>query len=156
MLLAIGLTQVPLPAALVVIAWLFLLAWRGRDAAQRLPVFGFNVLQLAIVGATVMAVGILIYAVGEGLLGNPEMFISGNGSSRTVLRWYQARSGELLPQPGCRSISIWWFRFAMLLWALWLAVALLRWLRMGWGNFGAGGYFHRTPKPAPTPPPLPT
>jgi hypothetical protein len=156
MLLAIGLTQVPLPAALIVVAWLFLLAWRGRDTAQALPMTSFNLLQVTLAGATVVALGILIVAVGQGLLGNPEMFIGGNGSSRTVLRWYQARSGELLPQPGCWSISIWWFRFLMLLWALWLAAALLRWLRMGWVNFGTGGYFRRKPKPAVTPPPLPT
>ncbi|MEQ1862054.1 MAG: hypothetical protein ABMA13_19215, partial [Chthoniobacteraceae bacterium] len=35
MLLAIGLTQVPLPAALTVVGWLFLLAWRGSAAFQR-------------------------------------------------------------------------------------------------------------------------
>ena len=32
MLLVIGLTQVPLPAALVVVGWLFFLAWRGSES----------------------------------------------------------------------------------------------------------------------------
>ena len=159
MLLGIGLTQVPLPAALVVIGWLFLLAWRGRDAAQRLGAASYHLLQIAILALTVAALGILIVAVGQGLLGNPEMFISGNGSSRTILRWYQARSEALLPRPGCWSISIWWFRFFMLLWALWLALALLRWLRLGWQHFTAGGILRRsapTPaKSAAAPPPLP-
>ena len=31
------------------------------------------------------------------------------------------------------------YRAAMLAWALWLALALLRWLRWGWGCFTAGG-----------------
>ena len=103
------------------------------------------------------ALGILLVVVHAGLLGDPEMFISGNGSSTTALRWFQARSGPLLPQPGCVSISIWWYRLAMLAWALWLAAALLRWLRWGWQNFASGGFFHKMgkPKPAAEPPPMP-
>ncbi len=162
MLLVIGLTQVPLPAALVVVAWLFLLGWRGGEACQRLGNGSFNTLQIFLILLTVCALGTLITAVGEGLLGNPEMFIVGNESTRTALRWFQARSEPLLPRPRCWSISIWWYRFFMLLWALWLAAALIRWLRRGWDAFGSGGYFHRkpkpaqtSPKPAPTPPPLP-
>jgi len=157
MLLVIGLTQVPLPAALVVIGWLFALAARGREGFQRLGPVRYNLLQLVLIGLTVGALGILLVAVHAGLLGNPEMFISGNGSSRTMLRWFQARSGPLLPQPGCVSISIWWYRLAMLVWALWLAAALLRWLRWGWQNFSSGGLFHKMgkPKPAAEPPPMP-
>jgi hypothetical protein len=155
MLLVIGLTQVPLPAALAVVAWLFLLGWRGRESFQRLSTPAYNLLQVALVALTVGALGILIVAVGAGLLGDPEMFIKGNDSSRTVLRWFQARSDALLPTPGCLSISIWWYRFAMLLWALWLAAALLRWLRRGWQHFSAGGFFRRTEKKTSIPPPLP-
>ncbi|MDB6150623.1 MAG: hypothetical protein JWQ44_2071, partial [Chthoniobacter sp.] len=156
MLLVIGLTQVPLPAALLVIGWLFVLAWRGHESFDRSWSY-FNVLQVLLVGLTAMALGILIYAVGAGLLGNPEMFIRGNGSSQLVLRWYQPRSGTLLPTPGCFSVSIWWYRFLMLLWALWLAAALIRWLRWGWENFSRRGLFTTGRKPpiAP-PPPLPT
>src|SRR5687768_9968366 len=36
LLLGIGLTQVPLPAALLVVGWLFFVAWRGTEAFQRL------------------------------------------------------------------------------------------------------------------------
>src|SRR5690606_5656542 len=36
MLLVIGLTQVPLIAALIVVGWLFFLAWRGSESFQRL------------------------------------------------------------------------------------------------------------------------
>jgi hypothetical protein len=141
---------------LLVIGWLFVLAWRGHKSFDRSWSY-FNVLQVLLVGLTAMALGILIYAVGAGLLGNPEMFIRGNGSSQLVLRWYQPRSGTLLPTPGCFSVSIWWYRFLMLLWALWLAAALIRWLRWGWENFSRGGLFTTGRKPpiAP-PPPLPT
>lgn len=155
MLLAIGLTQVPLPAALIVIGWLFFLGWRGRESFQRLGNGSYNALQILLIALSAGALGILLVAVGEGLLGRPEMFITGNGSSQTVLRWFQARCDALLPQPGCLSISIWWYRFLMLAWALWLAAALIRWLRWGWQHFSSGGFFRKKPKAPVVPPPLP-
>jgi len=153
MLLGIGLTQVPLPAALVVVAWLFFLSWRGKESFLSLPAWGFNVLQLLLIATTGIALSVFVAVVAEGLLGNPEMFIAGNGSTRSALRWYQARCGELLPQPGCVSVSIWWFRLLMLAWALWLAASLLRWLRMAWTRFSTGGCFRAGSKPV-VPPPL--
>ena len=154
MLLAIGLTQIPLYLALVVVGWLFLLAWRGGAAVQRLHPWGHNLLQAALIILTTVVLGIFIAIVAEGLLGNPEMFIRGNDSSRTLLRWYEARCDATLPQPRCFSVSIWWYRLLMLLWALWLAAALIRWLLWGWRQFSAGGCFRRLPSKA-TPPPLP-
>ena len=155
MLLVIGLTQVPLPAALTVIGWLFVIAWRGDVSFQRLGNVSYNGLQIVIIGLTITAIGILFTAVGEGLLGDPKMFITGNGSTPTTLRWFQARCENLLPRPGCVSMSIWWFRFFMLAWALWIAASLIRWLRTGWTNFSSGGFFRREPKAPVVPPPLP-
>ena len=155
MLLVIGLTQVPLPAALAVVGWLFFLGWRGSPAFQQFSGTRYNALQIFLIALTVAALGVLLTAVGEGLLGNPEMFIVGNGSTPAALRWFQPRSETLLPCPGLLSISIWWYRFFMLAWALWLAAALIRWLRMGWQNFSSGGFFHRKPKAQSAPPPLP-
>jgi len=155
MLLALGLTQVPLVLALTVIAWLFFLAWRGRDSFLRLPVWGFNLLQVFLIILTATALGIFIGVVAQGLLGSPEMFIAGNGSTRSALRWYQPRCENALPQPGCLSVSIWWFRILMLAWALWLAASLIRWLRWAWLQFSTGGCFHRTPGNPVTPPPMP-
>ena len=151
-LLVIGLTQVPTPAAMAVIAWLFFLAWRGLPAFQRLPDAGYNLLQVMLVLMTVVAMGILLAAVSGGLLGSPEMFITGNGSSRNTLRWFQDRSGPLLPRPQVWSLSIWWYRLLMLAWALWLAASLVSWLQLGWRHFGTGGFFRRG-RPAPAAPP---
>lgn len=139
LLLALGLTQVPLAAAAVVIAWLFLLRWRGMPAFQETGPWLFNLVQLGVVLMTAAALGVLVYAVGEGLLGSPEMFILGNDSSRTVLRWYLDRSSAALPTTVVVSVSIWWYRLLMLFWALWLAFALLSWLKWAWRNFGFGG-----------------
>jgi hypothetical protein len=159
MLLVIGLTQVSLPAALAVVVWLFAIAWRGGESFQRLGNWVFNTLQVLLILLTISALSILVSAVGEGLLGSPEMFIVGNDSTTSELHWFQPRSNDLLPQPGCFSVSIWWYRFLMLAWALWLAMALIRWLRGGWQAFTAGGAFRRKPKApkvaAVEPPPIP-
>ncbi len=125
------------------------------DSFLKLPAWGYNLLQVGLVGCTVAALGIFIAIVAAGLLGSPEMFIIGNDSTSTLLGWYKASSDGLLPQPGCVSISIWWYRLLMLLWALWLAASLIRWLRWGWEQFGKGGFFRMDGKPKTPQPPAP-
>jgi hypothetical protein len=101
--------------------------------------------------------GVLVAAVSEGLLGNPEMFIRGNGSSRTSLQWFQPRTGNELPLPVVVSVSVWFYRLLMLAWALWLAASLIRWLKWAWNQFSQGGFWKNSEKPTPTPvapPPL--
>ena len=154
MLLGIGLTQVSLPEALIVIAWLFLLAWRGGSGILKLQNAWFNIAQIFVIAATALALGILVHAVGAGLLGSPEMFIEGNGSSSGLLRWYSSLASEELPRPWMLSVSIWWYRLAMLLWALWLATAMLRWLIKGWAAFTSSGMFRANREKA-APPPVP-
>lgn len=154
MLLSLGLTQVPLAIALVVVGWLFFLSWRGRESFLSLPVAATNVLQVGLIAWTAVSLAIFVGVVAQGLLGDPRMFITGNGSTRTVLNWYQPRCENTLPTPGCLSVSIWWFRILMLAWALWLAASLLRWLRWGWQQFSTGGCFRKTEKKPATPPPL--
>jgi len=155
MLLALGLTQVPLVIALMVVGWLFLLAWRGRPSFQKLSPPAYNSMQVILIGATFAALCIFLAVVGEGLLGSPEMFIAGNGSTSGSLQWYLARGGLELPRPACFSVSVWWYRLLMLAWALWLASAVIRWLRWGWGQFCAGGCFRRKHSKPAAPPPIP-
>jgi hypothetical protein len=66
------------------------------------------------------------------------MQVAGNGSLAGELRWYQDRAGAELPQPGLVSIPILAYRGVMLAWALWLAFALLGWLRWGWAQYTRG------------------
>jgi hypothetical protein len=172
MLLVIGLTQTHLAAGAAVVAWFFLLRWRSGPSFQALPSLAYNALQLLLVALTVAVLVILVVVVGEGLLGSPKMFLRGNGSYGTHLEWFQPRSGNVLPECSAVSVSIWWYRFLMLLWALWLASGLLRWLASGWKAFAEGGLFRsfpvRAPRqeavvptaaptqtPGPTPPPVP-
>ena len=142
-LLALGLTQVHVAAGMLVVGWLFLLAWRGKRGPEQMGFFRFNLLQLWLVLFTLIVLGIFVVVVGEGLLGNPEMFIVGNGSSRTYLNWFQPLTGSSLPAPYIVSISVWFYRLLMLFWALWLATALLRWLKDAWTAFSNGGCWKR-------------
>jgi hypothetical protein len=142
-LLAVGLTQVHVAAGMWVVAWLFLLAWRGRQEPDQMRAWRFDLLQVGLVLITLVALGILVVVVSKGLLGSPEMFVRGNGSSQTHLQWYQGRVGPELPQPYVVSISVWFYRLLMLAWALWLAAALLRWLHWGWNQFSHGGGWKR-------------
>jgi hypothetical protein len=73
-----------------------------------------------------------------------------------MLNWFQPRGGLVLPEPRIVSISVWFYRLLMLAWALWLATALIRWLKWGWDQFGSGGgYWKAVPKKKKTPPPAP-
>ena len=137
LLLLIGLSQIPVQAALVVVAWLIILGYRGKNTAQNRTYF--NALQIAIVLLTVLSLGLLFLAINQGLLGSPEMQISGNRSTSYRLNWYQDRSAPNLPQATLISIPLTVYRVLMLAWSLWLAVSLLNWLKWGWGCFASGG-----------------
>ncbi|HEY0257800.1 MAG TPA: hypothetical protein VGC39_10185, partial [Candidatus Methylacidiphilales bacterium] len=153
-LLGLGLTQVDL-FGLIVVAWLFLLAWRGTESFQTLRPGLYNFAQLCLVGLTGISLLLLLNVLGCGFLGHPKMFIEGNDSYGSCLQWYQAHANGALPLPGCLSISIWWYRLLMLAWALWLASSLIRWLTWGWSQFSKGGLGRKSPKKIIVPPSSP-
>lgn len=154
-LLVIGLTQVPLPFSLLVIGWFFVLVLRRQESFQKQSDWRYNMAQFGIALMTLAMLGCLLAVVYSGLLGRPDMFIEGNGSSATSLSWYLARTDLALPQPFVLSVSIWWYRLLMLLWALWLASSLLRWLKWGWAQFTIGGPYRSTPSKLEQPPQMP-
>jgi hypothetical protein len=141
LLLGLGLTQAPLAAAALVAVWLLALGWRGRHAERiaSAPAASFDLVQVSLAILTLAALASLVFAIQMGLLGAPQMQIAGNGSNAEVLRWYQDRAEAGLPRPWVFSLSVWFYRFAMLAWSLWLAQSLLRWLRWGFAQWSAGG-----------------
>lgn len=154
LLLVIGLTQIPISLALVVVGWLLLLKGLGNRHVESSSARFYNLQQIGIILLTLVALFAMVTAVSEGLLGNPKMFISGNSSTSTQLRWYEPFAFNQLSTPVVFSISIWFYRLAMLLWALWLAASLLKWLKLGWEPFVKNGFFKtRSTQPAPDPEP---
>jgi hypothetical protein len=156
-LLALGLSQVPIAAAAVVFGWLLLLGWR-EQRPETSAAWSFNLRQLVVIGVTGVALVILMASIYEGLLGRPEMQIEGNGSSGHLLRWFQDRTVSGVPQGWMLTVPMMAYRGAMLAWSLWLALALLRWLRWAWKAFTTGAAWRHGPKAPPrplTPPPAP-
>ncbi|MBX3216254.1 MAG: hypothetical protein KF850_29715 [Labilithrix sp.] len=146
LLLAIGLSQVNVVAGAFVVAWLHLLAWREKGELGRVA---FNLRQVAIVLATVVTFFVLLAAVHQGLLGHPDMQVSGNRSTSTDLRWFTDRSEAALAMPLTVSAPMFVYRAAMLAWALWLALSIVGWLRWGFGAFASGGFWRRPPPRTP-------
>jgi hypothetical protein len=154
-LLAVGLSQVPAAAGAIVVTWLIALGWRKEKVVIRGGPIAFDLRQIALVVWTIVALVILVVAVQQGLLGAPDMQIEGNGASSGALAWYTDRSASTLASPWVISAPILVYRAAMLLWALWVALAVLKWLRWGWQAFTTGGAWKALPKPPPPKPPAP-
>jgi len=157
-LLAIGLMQVSIWTALIFIGSFFALAYRQQSASKLRP-WLFNTMQISIAILTVIAGIILIVSIHQGLLGYPDMQIAGNDSSSYSLNWYDDRVANALSQPWVLSVSIIWYRALMLAWALWLALAVIRWSKWAWVCYATDGLWKTSPKPAnphqPVPPSLP-
>jgi hypothetical protein len=133
-----------LPACLLVVGWLIALDFRQK--AGRLEEGTFNLVQIGLALLTVFAVGALVAAISQGLLGHPDMNIVGNGSSRVLLRWYQDVSDHTLPQAWMISLPMFAYRLAMLAWALWISFWLIKILRWGWERYTTPTIWYPLPR----------
>ena len=140
LLLGLGFSTFSWVALLVVVAWLFVFDWRER-AEMPSSRLRFNLLQSALALLTIVAVLCLVSAIPQGLLGQPDMHVTGNGSSAYQLRWFADRSADELPVVTAISIPLWVYKVLMLAWSLWLANALIGWLRTGFAAWTRGGYW---------------
>lgn len=140
LLLGLGLSTFAWPVLLLFGVWAFALSWRGR-AERAIPDPWFNVLQAGLAVLTVVALIALIGAIPAGLLGRPNMQVVSPVGPGT-LSWFTDRSDGTTPAAGAISVSLWFYKAAMLAWALWLSFALLRWLPWAWRSFSHGGAWH--------------
>jgi hypothetical protein len=141
----VGTALCNLPGAIAIAAWLLVMLVR-RLATPRLLTFeqrGYNALQAVLALFSVIAVGMFAASVPYGLLGEPEMYVAGNGSTAHALSWYQDQAEAGLPEAWVISLPLWLYRVAMLAWSLWLAFALVRWIRWAWECWTAGGAWRR-------------
>jgi hypothetical protein len=148
-LLLIGLSQLHIAAAFLVVGWLFALGFRAGHAPER-PRW-FNLAQIGLAGLTLLSLLLIAIAVEQGLLGSPDMQIAGSQSSATLLNWYQDRNGPQLAIATVVSLPLLAYRILMLAWSLWMAAALLNWLRWGWNCFAGGGLWKKSPVQAVVP-----
>ena len=112
-----------------------------------------------------MALGVLalaalvgvVAAVPGGLLAHPDMRLAGTGSY-DAFSWFIDQASAQLPRVGVLSVSLWWYKIAILAWALWLSFALTRWVRWAWQVFARDGLWRGRPvasAPARPEPPAP-
>jgi hypothetical protein len=140
LLLGLGFSTFSWLALLVVVVWLFAFDWRARGALPQAR-WQFNLLQAALVALTIVALLCLVSAIPQGLLGQPDMHVTGNASNAQSLHWFTDRSTDALPQPVAVSLPLWVYKVLMLAWAIWLANALIGWLRDGFGAWTRDGYW---------------
>jgi hypothetical protein len=141
-LLGLGLTQASILAILPVALWLIVLGLR-RGSGKKLSDTAFNFVQIILPALTFLAIVVLFYGIQNGLLGYPDMQITGNGSYDHSLKWYQDISGNVLPQPVVFSLPMTVYRILILTWALWIAFALIKWLRWGWECYSSDGLWRK-------------
>lgn len=137
LLLGLGLSTFAWPTLLLFAVWAF--AMSGRERIKReLNDRAFNGMQLGLALLTVVALMALLGAIPAGLLGAPDMqIVSPAGFGQ--LSWFEDRSAGLTPGAGAISVSLWFYRGAMLAWALWLSFALLRWLPWARRSYNTNG-----------------
>ncbi|MCP4745842.1 MAG: hypothetical protein GY874_06820 [Desulfobacteraceae bacterium] len=142
LLLGLGLTQVPVIMSMIIAGWIIVLGLRKTGSMPKHG-FSFNSIQTGLVIWTAAALVCMYAAVKAGLVGQPEMQISGNDSYYLKLNWTQDRIMGQMPRPWVVSMPVMVFRGCMLVWSLWLASSLLNWLKWGWKCFGTDGFWRK-------------
>ena len=141
LLLGLGFSTFNWPVLGIVVAWL--LAAGGRDRWRaRIPWWQYNATQVLFALFTVVALLSIVGSLPGGLLGTPDMHVTGNGSAGNSLVWFADRSASALPVATAWTAPIWIYKVLILAWALWLSFALLRWLPWVWRAFAKEGFWH--------------
>ncbi|MGH8309693.1 MAG: hypothetical protein ACRETX_07850, partial [Steroidobacteraceae bacterium] len=141
LLLGIGLSTFAWSVFVLAALWLFAMRWRERWSGNVSP-WQFNLVQVLLAGLTVIAVGTLVFSgIRESLLGVPDMGVAGPGSGGNSFSWFLDQTESALPKPRVISVPMWVYRALMFAWALWIALALLRWLRWAWGAWKTNGFW---------------
>lgn len=138
-LLGVGLSQSHVLAILLVTGWLLLLGRRKALAERQISAVKFDLWQIGLALLTLAALATLLGAVEQGLLGSPDMQVAGHRSTAWQLNWYEDRIDGPMPTAEVITAPLLVYRGLMLVWALWMALALLKWLGWGWSCFSAGG-----------------
>lgn len=146
-LLSLGICTFNLYVLALIAVWLITLNFRGKKA-ERPSNRKFNLAQVALFGFSLFALMALLSSIPISLLSRPDMMVAGNGSSISQLWWYQDQSTGQLPQAWAITLPIMVYRIAMLIWSLWLAFALMRWIPWAWRQLGVQGYWYVAPKAA--------
>lgn len=149
-LLGIGLTLATPLAALIVVAWFIAMQYR-KQIPSDMKAGTFQWIQIGLFLLTVAFIVSFFTSISEGLLGLPQMQLAEpslglthsyfNAPTKYHLQWYQDTMKDELARAWVLSVPLYIYRIFMLLWALWLAFSLVKWLRWGWNCYCEKGYW---------------
>ncbi len=142
LLLGVGVSTVTMPGGAIILAWFVANDLRARYA-NSLSHAWFNFVQVVLIILTILAGLMLFSAIPNGLLSTPNMHVSGAGSYSYNLNWYADYSASAVPQIKVISVSLWFYRFIMLLWSVWLVFSLMSWCKWGWQCFSSEGLWRK-------------
>lgn len=149
MLMGTGIATSFWPITLLVVLWFFILAKRSQMINLQSSPKKFQLVQVLIALLTLIMLISLIASVANSLtFGSPDMQVVGNGSYAHSLQWYQDISDKQLPIARVVSVPMWCYQLLMLLWSIWLASALIGWLKWGWAMYCLDGAWKASPKKA--------
>jgi hypothetical protein len=133
-LLGLGFSTFSWGAFAIVALWLLSSGarhrWRFTQASRY-----FNLLQVSFALLTIAALAAIVTSLPAGLLGTPDMHVAGYQSYGNSLHWFADRSESVLPQASVLTAPLWIYKALILVWALWLSFALLKWLPWVWQAF---------------------
>ncbi len=146
LLLGLGFSLFAWPVLAIAVLWLLLTGWIGRQSPPASRT-NYNLRQIGFVMFSLFALLALIAAIPWSLLSEPDMQIAGAGSYGRRLIWIMDRTGGEFPAHHAFSLPLWAYQILILLWALWLSLALVRWIRWAWNVLSAHGLWR--PKATP-------
>jgi hypothetical protein len=139
LLLGFGFSTFSWPVLGLVVIWLLACGVRARLNTDGLIWWHFNLAQVVIGWLTVAALMAIVVTLPQGLLGMPDMQVTGHNSFGTQLGWFADRSDSVLPIASAYTVPMWIYKTLILAWALWLSFALVRWLPWVWNCFSSDG-----------------
>jgi hypothetical protein len=125
--LGVGLASLPMINLWIPLLWLGVIQKFSVLKTQK-PGPRWGMITLTVFLALV-SLFLLYHVVEIGLLLDPPMLIAGANSSSSQLRWIFDTSPGALPSPWIISLPMWTWRGFSLLWATWLVVGMMRWIR---------------------------
>ncbi|WP_144393739.1 hypothetical protein [Pleionea sediminis] len=145
LILGLGLSTQSWGLLVMITVWFIVLAVNNKYRMQYKP-WLHNIIQIALVGFSVITLMALIASVPVSLLSRPDMGIAGNLSNGNLLMWYDDLSSQQTPEISVYSLPLWVYKLFMLAWALWLAFAIVKWARWGWTTMSRGEFWKPIPR----------
>jgi hypothetical protein len=143
LLLGLGLSTQSWFVFALTATWLIVLRWRsGWAPGDDFRRWRYNAVQLVLAVFTVATVLTLVFSgIRNGLLANPDMHIAAANLPYAGYTWFQDQTRGAIEGPTIISVPMWVYRGLFFAWALWMAFALVRWLRWAFDAWKSGGHW---------------